>query len=52
MVIPAARLTHRVSQKPMQDWSAVGKLHFQPKPGSDLTKILFAEFKWVLGDQQ
>jgi dienelactone hydrolase len=52
MVIPAARLTHRVTQKPIQDWSAVGKLHFQPKPGSDLTKILFAEFKWVLGDQQ
>jgi hypothetical protein len=25
----------------------VGKIHFLPKPGSDLTKVIFADFKWV-----
>ncbi len=33
----------------MTDWSSVGKIHFLPKPGSDLTKIIFADFKWVPG---
>jgi hypothetical protein len=25
----------------------VGKIHFLPKQGSDLTKVIFADFKWV-----
>ena len=26
-------------------------IHFQPRPGSALTKVIFAEFKWVGGDK-
>jgi len=50
MVVAAERLTNRFNQQPMKDWSSAGRLHFQPKPGSDLTKVIFAEFKWVLGE--
>jgi dienelactone hydrolase len=47
MVVPAARLVNKNDQRPLADWSSVGKIQFQPKPGSDLTKVLFADFRWV-----
>jgi hypothetical protein len=47
--IAAERLINRFSRKPMASWSSVGKIHFLPKQGSDLTKIIFADFKWVAG---
>ncbi len=31
----------------MNNWSKVGTIHFAPKQGSDITKVIFAEFKWV-----
>jgi hypothetical protein len=48
MTIPSSKLINRFNQKPLKDWSEVGKLNFQPKPCSDLTKVLFADFKWVM----
>lgn len=47
MAIAPDRLINRFNQKPMADWSSVGRIHFLPKAGSDLTKIIFADFKWV-----
>ena len=47
MTIAPERLINRFSQKPMPNWSSVGKIHFLPKQSSDLTKVLFADFKWV-----
>ncbi len=47
MSIAPERLINRFNQKPMSHWSSVGKIHFLPKPGSDLTKVIFADFKWV-----
>jgi len=52
MVIAAERLTNRFNRQPMKDWSSVGRIHFQPKPGSDLTKVIFAEFRWVVGGKR
>ena len=49
MVLAPERLTNPANQMPLKDWSSIGKLRFQPKPGSDLTKVIFAEFKWVAG---
>lgn len=46
-VVHAKELINRFSKQPMKDWSNVGKIHFMPKQGSDITKVLFAEFKWV-----
>jgi hypothetical protein len=48
ITIPASKLINRANQKPLKDWSEVGKLNLQPKPGSDLTKVIFADFKWVM----
>jgi hypothetical protein len=48
MVIPVNQLIHRFDKRPvLKDWAEVGNIHFKPKQGSDITKILFAEFKWV-----
>jgi len=49
-VVPAARMIGKFDQKPMKGWSVVGNLQLQPKAGSDLAKVLFAEFRWVQGD--
>ena len=49
LVVPAERLISKFDQKPMKNWSVVGNLQLQPKAGSDLTKVLFAEFRWVVG---
>lgn len=46
LAIPAARLISRFSQKPLRDWADVGEISFLPKAGSDLTKVLFADFRW------
>ncbi len=48
MIIAPARLINRFNQKPLTEWSSVGKIHFLPKAGSDLTKAIFAEFKWAI----
>jgi dienelactone hydrolase len=52
MTIAPERLINRFNQKPMSAWSSVGKIHFLPKQGSDLTKVIFADFQWVTPDAQ
>lgn len=46
-VIHANRLTNRFDRRPLKDWAGVGKIQFTPKQGSDITKIIFAEFRWA-----
>lgn len=52
MTIAPERLINRFNQKPLPDWSSVGRIHFLPKPGMDLTKVIFADFKWVTGEKK
>ena len=47
LVIPAKKLTHRKKHRPMPDWSSVTAVQLKPRPGSDITKVVFAEFKWA-----
>lgn len=47
MVIPAERLVHGISGKRLKDWKTVGSLEIRPVKGSDLTRIIFADFRWV-----
>ena len=47
MIIKADKLINVHNKQPMKDWEKVGKIHFNPQKGSDITKIIFAEFKWV-----
>jgi dienelactone hydrolase len=47
MVIPKEKLFN--SKNPtasMRNWDNVGRIQFKPKDGADITKILFAQFKW------
>ncbi|HML74346.1 MAG TPA: prolyl oligopeptidase family serine peptidase [Anaerohalosphaeraceae bacterium] len=46
-VLPADALLHRDSKRPMEDWSNTASVQIKPKPGADITKVLFAEFKWI-----
>jgi len=47
LVVRADQLINRFSKQPMKDWAQVGKIHLRPKAGSDITKVIFAEFRWV-----
>lgn len=44
--IPAERLRFLGVHDPLPKWSDVNTIAIQPKSGSDLTKIVFAEPKW------
>ena len=49
MVISKEKLFSKFNQKvSLPDWGKVASIQFKPKPGSDITKILFAQFKWVV----
>ena len=49
MVIPKDKLFNKHNQKgSLADWGKVGNISFMPKAGSDITKIVFAQFKWVV----
>lgn len=48
-VIPAVKLLHRNSGQPLADWSNVTSLQLKPKVGSDITKVIFANIKWIEG---
>jgi hypothetical protein len=48
MVVPKEKLFNRHNQKvSLPNWEKVGNFSFKPQTGSDITKILFAQFKWV-----
>ncbi|MBI5822173.1 MAG: prolyl oligopeptidase family serine peptidase [Verrucomicrobia bacterium] len=48
MVVPANKLIHKNKLKrPLPDWSKVTEVQIKPKRGSDITKVIFADFKWV-----
>lgn len=47
MVINANEVVNRFNQQPMKNWSTADIIHFKPKEGSDINKIIFAEFKWI-----
>jgi hypothetical protein len=48
MIIPKEKLFNRHDPKiAMANWSSVPSIQFKPKTGADITKILFANFKWT-----
>lgn len=32
----------------LQNWGKVSTISFKPKVGADITKIIFAQFRWVV----
>ncbi len=47
LVIAAVKLTNQQNQQPLPDWSNVLEVRIKPQKGSDITKVIFAQFKWV-----
>ena len=44
--IPAERMRFLGAHDPLKSWSELNTITIQAKPGSDITKIVFAEPKW------
>jgi len=34
----------------LTNWTKVSNINSKPKTGADITKIIFAQFKWVVKD--
>jgi len=47
MIVDRKSLLNRFSKKPLSSWDKVGRIKFLPKDGSDITKVIFSEFRWV-----
>jgi len=45
MILTPGLLTNVHGAK-LKDWSEVGTISLKPKPGADITKVVFANFKW------
>lgn len=48
MVVPAVRLLRPDSQKPRPNWEGISKLQLKPKGHAEITKVVFAQFQWVV----
>lgn len=46
MTIGADQLKHKANGSAMKQWSDVTSLAIKPKQGADITKVVFANFKW------
>jgi hypothetical protein len=44
--IPAERLKYHGLHGPLQSWSTINAITLAPKPGSDITKMVFADLTW------
>lgn len=40
------QLSHNAHGFPLKQWSSITTLAIKPKPGADITKVIFAGFKW------
>jgi dienelactone hydrolase len=47
--IPASRLISKSNGTPFADWSLLANLRIRPKPGSDITQMVFVDPKWEGG---
>jgi hypothetical protein len=45
MTLPAKNLLSHGAG--LSDWSVADSIGIMPKHGSDITKVIFAEFEWV-----
>jgi len=47
MLLPANKLVNPTNQKHLASWKGVTAIRLKPKADADITKVLFAQFKWV-----
>ncbi len=48
MLISANKLINPANQQRLASWKGVTAIHLKPRADADITKVLFAQFKWVL----
>ena len=48
VTLSAKRFVNRFTKQKMKDWSKTTSVALKPVPGSDITKIVFADFKWIV----
>jgi acetyl esterase/lipase len=51
MTIEAGQLKHKAHGFALGKWSDISVLAIKPKPEADITKVVFANFKWVVPPQ-
>ncbi|MEI6236283.1 MAG: hypothetical protein WCT04_24770, partial [Planctomycetota bacterium] len=47
MLLPANKFVNSANQKQLASWKGVTTIRLKPKADADITKVLFARFKWV-----
>ena len=47
MALRPGQFKNRFSGEPLKDFSNLQRIDLKPAPGNDITKVVFAEFKWV-----
>jgi hypothetical protein len=47
LTLPASTLIFPKFKQPLPDWSQITKVEIKPTRGSDITKVIFSEFKWT-----
>ena len=50
--IPAERLRFQGAHDPLKSWSQINTIAILPKPGSDITKVVFADPTWKVPAQK
>jgi len=50
MTLDPDRFINRHNKKPLDGWSETKKVAIKAAPGMDITKVIFADFKWVTSD--
>ena len=50
-LIDRKTLLNRFSKRPLSGWEEIGRIKFNPKDGSDITKVIFSEFRWVKNEK-
>lgn len=48
MTLEPGQLKHKAHGFALGKWSDITSLAIKPKPGADITKVIFANFKWVV----
>jgi hypothetical protein len=52
LTLKASQLKKKGMDLALRDWSEATSIRIRPKPGMDITKVVFANFKWVAGGAQ
>ncbi|MEO0414651.1 MAG: DUF1592 domain-containing protein, partial [Verrucomicrobiota bacterium] len=50
LTLDSTALIHKFGKNPLKTWSVAKKIGIKPAKGSDITKVVFADFEWVAAE--